>query len=174
MGGMSDLCPMETLMSVPSFATLPAQARVWVYKSATAFTPEQVAALRERGQSFTGAWVSHGEPVKAAFEVLHNHFVVIAADLRSMVICGGAIDSSVKLVSELEREMGLRLTDRMVVLYEQAGVIHACRLPEIEGLLQSGAIGAATMVFDDQVSTLAELSDHFRAPLERTWMARYL
>ena len=76
-------------MTAIPFATMPAHARVWIYKSAVAFTPEQSAEIRRRGEAFTGSWVSHGDTVAAAFALLHDHFLVIAADLADMVICGG-------------------------------------------------------------------------------------
>ncbi|MBP8823895.1 MAG: hypothetical protein KBH07_09635 [Flavobacteriales bacterium] len=157
-----------------TLATLPAHARVWVYKSATRFTPEQRAVLLERGKAFTAAWNSHGEAVPVAFDVLHDHFVVIAADLLDMTICGGAIDGSVQFIKKLENELGLQLTDRMVVHFERNGTIQACRVQEVETLLKSAELGADTPVFDDLVATKADLDTRFRTPLRNTWMARYL
>lgn len=164
---------MEALLT-NTLATLPAHARVWVYKSATPFTPERQQLLRARGEAFAATWKSHGEAVPAAFAVLHDHFVVIAADLLGMTICGGAIDGSVQFIKQLETELGLHLTDRMVVLYEQDGRTCACRVGEVEALLKNGTLGPDTPVFDDLVATKADLDTRFRTPLRNTWMVRYL
>lgn len=164
---------MEISLS-PALATMPAQARTWIYKSAAPFTAEQEAMLRERGEAFTAGWTSHGDAVASAFAVLKHHFVVLAADLRNAAICGGAIDGSVQFIQELERNMGLQLTDRMVVLYEREGRIQACRVSEVEGLLKSGVLTAGTWVYDDLVATKADLEARFRTPLGNTWMARFL
>ncbi len=91
-----------------------------------------------------------------------------------MVICGGSVDGSVQFIKRLEDDMGLSLTDRMVVLYEKDGAIRSCRVPEVEDLLKTGEITADTIVFDDLVATKADLDARFRTPLRNTWMARYL
>lgn len=174
MGGSTDLCTMEVKTTRPAFVAMPAHSRVWAYKSATAFTPEQQALIRERGEAFTGQWTSHGDDVAAAFALLDGHFVVIAADLQDMKLCGGAIDASVQFIQALEQELGLTLTDRMVVLFEKDGTVRSCRVPEVEDLLRSGTLTADTIVFDDLVATKADMDARFRTPLRDTWMARYL
>lgn len=174
MDGLPDLCTMETLTAPSALAALPGHARTWIYKSAVPFTAEQAAALREQGLAFTNAWTSHGEAVIAGFDVVKDHFVVIAADLRKMTICGGAIDASVQLIKRLEGSLGLSLTDRMVVLYEKDGVVESCRVPEVEGLLKRGDLTADTLVFDDLVATKADMDARFLTPLRSTWMARHL
>jgi hypothetical protein len=107
-------------------------------------------------------------------DVLHDRFVVIGVDEQQAQASGCSIDKSVQFVQALERDLGLRLTDRMVVPYELDGAIHACRVPEVEGLLKSGTIDGGTLVFDDLVSTKGDLDARFRVPLRATWMARYL
>jgi hypothetical protein len=153
---------------------MPAHARVWVYKSANAFTPEQQQGILARGAAFTANWAAHGATLDACVDVLRDHFVVIAVDEQQAMASGCSIDKSVRLVQDLEREMGLTLTDRMVVLYEKGGAVHACRVPDVQDLLTSGGLTADTMVFDDLVSTKAELDARFRVPLRGTWMARFL
>lgn len=174
LAGDADLCTMEAQTTKPTLATMPAHSRVWMYKSAVAFTPAQTAAISKQGQAFADSWVSHGDEVRTAFGVLNDHFVVIVADLEDMVICGGSVDGSVQFIKRLEADMGLSLTDRMVVLYEKDAAIHTCRVPEVEDLLKTGEITADTIVFDDLVSTKADLDARFRTPLRNTWMARYI
>lgn len=172
--GNTELCTMEAQTTRQSLATMPAHSRVWLYKSAVAFTPAQTAAISEQGQAFADSWFSHGEAVRAAFGVLHDHFVVIVADLADMVICGGSVDGSVQFIKRLEADMGLSLTDRMVVLYEKDGAIRSCHVPDVEGLLKQGEITGDTIVFDDLVPTKGDLDARLRSPLRDTWMARYI
>lgn len=171
---MADLCPMQASATLPTFELLPAHARVWIYKSATPFTQEQRSLIRERGFAFTNAWKSHGQVVVGAMEVLNDHFIALAADIQDMRICGGAIDASTRLVKELERDLGLQLTDRMVVVYELNGALHACRVPQLEELVKNGTLNGDTIVFDDLVATKGDLDARFRTSLRNTWMARYL
>lgn len=165
---------MATMTSFPTLNDLPAHARVWVYKSAQPFHAAQQALIKERGAAFVRSWATHGTALLAAVEVLHGHFVVLAVDEQQVAASGCSIDTSVHFVQDLEKALGLSLTDRMVVLYEKDNAIKACRATDVERLLREGELAAGTIVFDDLVATKADLDGRFRAPLRNTWMARYL
>lgn len=165
---------MQVSFQPKTLATMAAHARVWVYKSATTFTSEQSEAILSRGVEFTRTWAAHGAPLDACVEVLHDHFVVVAVDEQQAMASGCSIDKSVQFVRALERDLHLQLTDRMAVLYERDGAIRTCRVPEIEALLTAGDLTAITPVFDDLVSTKADLDARFRVELRESWMARFL
>ena len=166
---------MSTIASaLRPIASMPVHARVWVYKSARAFTPEERRTILEKGSAFTGSWATHGTPLDASVDILHDHFVVVAVDEQQAMASGCSIDTSVRFVQDLERDAGLRLTDRMVVLYETADGLRSCRVPEVEALVRKGELTADTIVFDDLVSTKADLDARFRVRLADTWLARYL
>lgn len=165
---------MQDTSISPGLAAMPAQARVWVYKSAVAFSAGQQALIRERGAAFTRSWAAHGAHLAAVLDVLHDHFLVLATDPRQALASGCSIDASVQFIQQLEKELGLVLTDRMVVLYEQDGAVRSCRVPEVEALIRKGELGPETIVFDDLVTTKADLDSRFRTPLVRSWMARYI
>lgn len=157
-----------------SIHTMPAHARVWVYKSARPFSDAERAAILARGTAFTGSWAAHGAALDACVDVLHDHFVVVAVDERQAMASGCSIDRSVRFVKELERDMGIMLTDRMVVLYEADGAIRSARVHEVDALLRAGTLAADTPVYDDLVATKADMDARFRVPLKATWMARWL
>jgi len=154
--------------------TMPAHARVWVYKSGKPFTPDQRTAMLGRGHAFTTSWAAHGAALDACVEVLHDHFVVIAVDEQQAMASGCSIDKSVHFVQALERDLGLQLTDRMVVLYEKDGTVATCRMHEVEALVKSGGLNADTIVFDDLVITVGDLRSRFRVRMADSWMVRYL
>ena len=165
---------MTTMTSPSLLQALPAHARVWVYKSAQPFNAAQRSIIMERGSSFVRSWATHGTALLAAVDVLHDRFVVLGVDEQMVAASGCSIDTSVHFVQELERELGLSLSDRMVVLSETDGAVRSCRVPEIGGLLRTGGLNADTPVFDDLIATKGDLDARFRVPLRETWMARYL
>lgn len=154
--------------------SMPAHARVWVYKSAEPFTAAERALIADRGASFTSGWAAHGAPLDAVVEVLHLHFLVIAVDEVQARASGCSIDKSVHFVKQLEHELGRPLTDRMVVVYEVEGTPRTCRVDEIDDLLDDGVLYADTLVFDDLVTTKGDLDRRFRIPLKDTWLERFL
>lgn len=157
-----------------SLATMPAHARVWVYKTARPFTPDEERLIRDRGAAFTSSWAAHGAPLDAVVEVLHGHFVVVAVDEEQARASGCSIDKSVRFIQALEQDLGRSLTDRMVVVYERDDAVRSCRVDEVEDLLDEGELHAGTVVFDDLVTTKGDLDARFRIALRDSWMERFL
>ncbi|MBL7950776.1 MAG: ABC transporter ATPase [Flavobacteriales bacterium] len=153
---------------------LPDHARVWVYKTARDLSHAEQKLARDRGAAFTSGWAAHGAPLDATVEVLYGRFVIVAVDEEQAMASGCSIDKSVGFIKQLEHDLNLMLTDRMIVVYEVDGEVTSCRLQELPQLLKDGAITADTIVFDDLVPTLGDLRARFRIPLKSTWLERYL
>jgi len=153
---------------------LPDHARVWVYKTARDLSQAEQNLVRGRGKAFTGSWAAHGAPLDATVEVLHDRFVVVAVDEEQSLASGCSIDKSVGFIKQLEHDLNLMLTDRMIVVYEANGEVISCRLQDLPQLLKEGVITPDTIVFDDLVPTLGDLRTRFRVPLRSTWLERYL
>lgn len=165
---------MNVATKPKTLITMAPHARVWVYKSARAFTSGPRTWILEKGSAFTSSWAAHGAQLDACVEVMHDHFMVIAVDEQQAMASGCSIDRSVQFVQALERDLGIVLTDRMVVLYEKEAAVTVCRVPEVEALVKSGVMNADTMVFDDLVSTVGDLRSRFRVKLRDSWMSRFL
>jgi hypothetical protein len=159
---------------IRAIGTMPAHARLWVYKAARDLSSAEQKLIRERGAAFTSGWAAHGAPLDACVDVLHNRFVAIAVDEEQAQASGCSIDKSVGFVKQLEHDLNLMLTDRMVVVFEADGKVQSTRLQELPDLIKAGAITADTIVFDDLVSTVGELNQRFRVPLRSSWMERFL
>lgn len=153
---------------------MPAQARVWVYKTPRDLGQAEKKLVRERGAGFASTWAAHGDPLDACVDVLHDRFVVIAVDEQQAAASGCSIDKSVGFIKGLEHDLNLMLTDRMFVVFESEGRLHSARLQELSNLIKEGHLTPDTLVFDDLVSTVGELRERFRMPLRSTWMERYI
>ncbi len=153
---------------------MPDHARVWVYKTARDLSHAEQNLVRERGSGFTSSWAAHGSPLEASVDVLHDRFVVLAVDEEQALASGCSIDKSVGFIKQLEHDLNLMLTDRMIVIYEHEGKVTSCRLQDLPELLKQGHLTGDTIVFDDLVPTLGELRTRFRVPLRSTWLERYL
>ena len=153
---------------------LPDYARVWVYKTARDLSHAEQRLVLERGAAFTNSWAAHGSPLDAVVEVLHNRFVVLAVDEEQALASGCSIDKSVGFIKQLEHDLNLMLTARMIVVFEGADGLASCRLQDLPALLKEGRLTADTMVYDDLVPTMGELRGRFCMPLRETWLVRYL
>jgi hypothetical protein len=157
-----------------SLKSMPAHARVWVYKSATPLSSEEQQLVARRGAAFTSSWAAHGAPLDAAVEVMYGHFVVIAVDEQQARASGCSIDKSVQFIRQLEQELSRTLTDRMVVVYERDGEVRTSRVEHLPELIDQSVLHADSIVYDDLVASRGDLETRFRVPLKNSWMERFL
>ena len=95
-------------------------------------------------------------------------------DRDQALASGCSIDRSVGFIKQLEHDLNLMLTDRMVVVVEREGRVQGVRLQELPSLLAEGLIGLDTIVYDDLVPTVGDLRERFRVRLADSWMRRFL
>ena len=165
---------LETAPSTKRINDMPDHARTWVYKAARVLSAAEQRMVRDLGANFTGSWAAHGAELDATVDVLYDRFVVIAVDEVQAAASGCSIDKSVGFIKQLELDLNLTLTDRMIMYYEHPDKLSSFRLEELPELLKQGAITADTIVYDDLVSTVGDLRNQFRVPLHESWMERYL
>lgn len=155
-------------------ADMPDHARTWVYKTGRGLSHAEQNLVRERGAAFTRSWAAHGAPLDATVDVIHDRFVVVAVDEEQAMASGCSIDKSVGFIKQLEYDLNLMLTDRMIVVYEVDNEVMSCRLQDLPHLLKEGVLNGETLVYDDLVSTMSDLRTRFRVPLMSTWLQRFL
>ena len=153
---------------------MPADARVWVYQSNTILSEIQVASIIQKGKDFIEHWAAHGAALNASFDILYKRFIVIAVDEKQAQASGCSIDKSVAFIKLIEQEFNLQLLDRMQVAYRKGGEIEACSLKEFEKLANNGAVNAATIVFNNMITTKAGFDSDWEVPLKGSWQSRVL
>jgi hypothetical protein len=165
---------ITALTPARKLSDMPGHARVWLYKTARDISQAEQKVIHELGAAFADSWAAHGAALDACVDVLLDRFVVVAVDQEQALASGCSIDKSVGFIKELEFQLNLTLTDRMVVVHEHAGRITSCRAQELPALLAEGVLTSESMVYDDAVATVDDLRHRFRRPLRETWMQRYL
>jgi hypothetical protein len=172
-----NLLPRPTTFNkkkMTSLSNMPSDARLWVYQSNRPLSDDEVAKLRAAGQTFIADWSAHGASLKAAFDVLHNLFVVIAVDEKQALASGCSIDKSVRFIKDIEKEMGLDLFNRMNVAYRKGDTIRVCSLQEFEKLAAGREVGAETIVFNNMVSSKTAFDNEWEVPVKSSWHKRVL
>jgi hypothetical protein len=153
---------------------MPANARVWVYQSNTILTDAQVATIAQKGNDFINGWAAHGAALNASFDILYKRFIIIGVDEKQAQASGCSIDKSLAFIKSLEQEFQLQLLDRMQVAYRKADTIEVCSLKEFEKLANNGAVTAATIVFNNMITTKGEFDSGWEVPLKESWQSRVL
>lgn len=145
------------------------QSKVWIYQSNREFTAQEAVAIQQKLSDFTAQWKAHGHQLKAKGEIYYNFFIVLTVDPDAASATGCSIDSSVRLIKEIENEYGVDLFDRFNMAYKIDNEVHVNTKEDFETLITIKKITPQTIVFNNLVQTLAEFEQKWEVPLEDSW-----
>ncbi len=148
------------------------QSRVWVYQSNRAFSNEEVKEIQQKLNDFTVQWKAHGHQLAAKAEVLYNFFIVFFVDEASAGVTGCSIDSSVRIIKDLEQTYNIDLFNRFNIAYKIEGKVIVANKEDFETLVNIKAVGPKTIVFNNLVQTLLEYETKWEIPFEQSWHSK--
>src|SRR5690606_9300761 len=160
-------------MFVP-FSQLPDSARVWIFQADRPFTPEDTRKISDTLRSFTDEWSVHGVPMNTSFQILHGYFIVLAADESHHAASGCSIDSSVRVLKQIEQECKVNLFDRNNIAFRLGNEVVLFTMQELKEKFANGVLTEASLTFNNLVSSNADLASRWIVPAGETWLKRYL
>ena len=156
-----------------AFKDLPETARVWIYQSDKNLESSQIEDLAEEAEAFCEQWSAHSTPLKSAYKILHDKFLVLAVDEGFNMASGCSIDSSVRFVKNVEPKIGVNFFDRTQVAFLINDNIYTTGLHSIKDEINSGKIEPDTLTFNLQAENVAEFHSSWLVPAQESWMKRY-
>lgn len=153
---------------------MPPEAKVWIYQSNRIFSDLEVKAIEKAGLLFIADWKGHGLSLKAGFDILYKHFIVISVDENQAAAGGCSTDEAVHFIKKLEQHFNLSLLDRMQLAYRKGEEIVVCHLSEFEKLATQKKVNESTIVFNNMVTTKAAFDMEWEVPLKQSWQRRVL
>ena len=160
-------------MLVP-FSTLPDHARVWIYPASRPFTVSEKEEISETLVQFLNQWSAHGSPLKTAFDLPYDRFIVIGLDEEVHGASGCSIDASVHLIQQLEAKFDVILLDKMNVCYREKEQILYTPLKEFRNLAKSPKVNLDTIVFNNLVVDKVEYESIWEVPAYDSWHSRFI
>jgi hypothetical protein len=152
---------------------LPDTSRLFVYNTSRRLTVEERDALRAGLDAFLDQWAAHGSPLTVGAELPHDHFVVIAVDDSRVGPSGCSIDASYQFLKSFTAQTGIEILDAPDVCYRDGDDIRCVTRAAFKALADAGSVDAATTVFNNTVSTLAEYrAGRWEVPARDSWHAR--
>lgn len=145
------------------------QSKIWIYQSNRQFTAKEAQEIQQKLDVFTAQWTAHGYELKAKAIMPHNFFIVLIVDQDVAMATGCSIDSSVRLIKEIENTYGVDLFDRFNIAYKIEDQIHVVSKEDFETLVSIKKIGPETIVFNNLVQTLEEFEQKWEVPLANSW-----
>jgi hypothetical protein len=156
-----------------AFKDLPETARVWIYQSDKNLASSQIDDLKEQAKAFCEQWSAHSTPLKSAYKILHDKFLVLAVDEGFNMASGCSIDSSVRFVKNVEQQIGVNFFDRTQVAFLIDDNVYTTGLHAIKDEISSGKIEPDTLTFNLQAENVAEFHKNWLVPAQESWMKRY-
>jgi len=149
---------------------MPPDSRVWVYQCSRKLSETEIISIQEKANEFIEEWTAHGTKLKACFEIRYGIFLLMLVDEKQAMASGCSIDTSVHFILQLESELGISLTNRMLFAYRNnAGEISSADRNVFEHLIKTGTVRGETRVFNTLVKNKSELETGFEISFEKSW-----
>ena len=145
------------------------QSKVWIYQSNRQFTTAETKAIQQQLNNFTAQWKAHGHPLQAKALLPYQFFIVFVVDESASNVTGCSIDTSVKIIKEIETTYGVDLFNRFNMAYKINDEVHVMNKEDFETLITIKKIDAHTIVFNNMVQTLQEFEQKWEVPMAESW-----
>ncbi|MBL4706098.1 MAG: hypothetical protein JKY54_16345, partial [Flavobacteriales bacterium] len=146
---------------------------VWMYQSSRPFTDADQKVIFELAEVFLGQWESHNIPVQGSFDILQNHFIRICAFTDEPAMCGKAQDAQVRLAKEIEEELNLELTNRMLLAFNVDGKPKVIHLNELELAITNNEINSESEFYNNLIQSKSDFKTDWKVSAGNTWLSRY-
>ena len=156
------------------FKDLPKKSRVWIYQSNRVFTKNEIELISLKAEDFINSWTRHGDDLKGSFTVKYDQFLVLAVDESFNNVSGCSIDSSVRFVQAIEKDLQLDLTDKMNITFKDEDNINLVKLSDFQLFAKQQKITAKTIVFNNMVNTKEDFENNWEVPAKESWHKRFL
>lgn len=146
--------------------------KIWIYQASRPLTYGEVELIISRLDAFVKEWASHGNKLSATFEVRYNRFILIGVNENQSDASGCSIDSSVKVIRDLERELGISLLDKTKIAFDINGEIITVPFSKLKENVQAGKINSTNVLFDNSITQGSDLRG-WKIAAGKSWMGRY-
>ncbi len=156
------------------YKNLPSNSRVWIYQADREFQIKEIEHISAKALLFIDQWTRHGDDLKGSFTIKYNQFLILAVDEGFNNVSGCSIDSSVKFVQELEKELQLDLMNKLNVSFKDNDNINIVKLSDFQQYAKDKKINAETIVFNNMVNTKEDFETKWEVPAAQSWHKRFL
>ena len=156
------------------YKNLPSNSRVWIYQADRVFTSEDLEFIALKAEDFINQWTRHGDDLKGSFTIKYNQFLILAVDESFNNVSGCSIDSSVRFIQALEKELQLDLMNKMNITFKDNDRINIVKLSDFQRFAKERKVTSETIVFNNMITTKQELETHWEVPLLDSWHKRFL
>ncbi|GGI24320.1 ABC transporter ATPase [Pedobacter mendelii] len=145
------------------------QSRVWIYQSNRKFTSAEEDVILKKLEAFTSQWKAHGNELMAKAEIRYGYFIILTVDESQANVTGCSIDSSVRIIKDIEQTHNVDLFDRFNIAYKIDEEVHVQSKEDFETLVNIKNVTPDTIVFNNMVQNLQEFETKWEVPFKNSW-----
>lgn len=98
------------------FPELPDNSRIWLYLAERKLDSTELHFVEEKLQEFLITWNAHGKILNCNGAIILSQYLILSVNEEIESASGCSIDSSVRFVKTLEKELNVDFFNRMNVL----------------------------------------------------------
>jgi hypothetical protein len=157
-------------MPLVPFATLPDDARVWVFASQAPLDEVDEPRLLAAVDGYLLTWKAHGTALTCAREFREEYFLAVGVDERASGASGCSIDGLFRVLQKIEDGIGTTMVGGGNVYFrDPTGLVVWCTRSQFELMSKMREVSAETKVFDLTVTTAGEFRSGFERPAGASW-----
>ena len=155
------------------FEELVEDSRVWVYQSNRDLSEQEISKIAIELKGFLESWTSHNKPIKAAYQIRYNRFIIIAVD-KDFETSGCSIDKSVSFIRLLQKKHKVDLLEKTNVAYKTDSEIAFTSLASFKNMIINKSVNKDTVVFNNLVSSVFEYKNSWETTIKNSWHGKFL
>lgn len=146
------------------------QTRIWIYQSNRILTPWEIESINNILKDFSKEWATHGTQMQTSCFVIEPCFIIMAVDQSNLSASGCSIDSSVKVLKEIENQFDIDLFDRMNLSYvNENGDVEIIKMSDFQQGAKEGRFTGSTIVYNNLVDNIQDLKQNWKTEASNSW-----
>lgn len=153
---------------------MPGHARIWTYTSNRKLEKKELDILSSRLSVFCEQWNTHGALMPTSFEIRFDQVIILAVDESQLGASGCSIDSSVRLLRDIETKFGIDLLNQGKVSFLHGeNNLEVNNLLGIKSKVKEGILQAETIVLNPVVQSKSDLEKNWKIKAKESWLNKF-
>ncbi len=156
------------------FNQMPDHARVWVYQSDRKLDPKEKEYIRDVLADFCNKWNTHGALMPTSYDIRFDQVIILSVDESQLGASGCSIDSSVRILKEIENKLSIDLLNQGKISYLiDRDSLEVSPLFGIKSKVEEGVLQADTTVLNPIVQKKSDLENKWLISAKESWLNKY-
>ncbi len=160
-------------MYIP-FEQMPLHSRIWMYQANRKFLPEEKDFISQQLTEFCKQWNTHGNSMPTSFDIKYDQIILLAVDESQLSASGCSIDSSVRVIKQIDEKLKINLLDQGKLIYlNQNEELEVTSAFAVKTKIKEGAILEETHILNPMIKSIEDLSTQWKILAKDSWLRKF-